>query len=1130
MKRYLDRFDRYKQSSTKVPRGFAGIMFTLSFSAGGSRYFTPVFTAKSTNYRFLGDRFDYGVTSRDILLSNLKFLCARSSSNLPGAAAKTYVRRSTQSFVTMFGRGSSVGSLSFRSVLGIARVMSRYNGKLARSGGWWGPYAINSVNKRHTAGRIYYNAAPYAAKVTPLGRNSSSKILRHETRRYRKVSRYKRLWRSLKNMNPNRVRRNTRPVLLPPAVSRMYNRFMLKTMRKICHRSQFRTRGHRTEFRVKYRKCFWAGVALRYAGARRFPRHWNNTIKYVTVRSQKTKWFARRQGSMNWRINSRKFGAFRTGSMYGGSIAYVAGVASGSSWSRGFKFRRPFRCIFIKKTTSKLYFRQNRHISTRKSTRRWGRNLPTSYRVALRGRLMFHRARARVHALLAAASQRWSVLGQIPDADANMSIYRLMTYCGFSAVSSLDTVPFTTALLSSHKKRRRASFIRSDRVALIYGDGLGNGRAHGLSRWFTYIVKKKDLAIDKLDRMLDSSSMGKRTKKANLPFSYRNKVITAAETYLAKGIISQAQTMYTSRFGDLLKASFAADGGMSHAMWDHTSRSGFTYNNYRPSVGYVICNPRFSRNTTKMLPRLLPTLVTYPNNPKGYYAVNGENFSPTLPVVQYKKALPVVRASVSERAVGMDLGRAWSLVPTASLATWDRFRRSAISQHSANTVRYADRAAHFGYLSTLNIQEGRLLWYLGTPKAIASIVESRKVRYRLRRLNNKQLAKKVPVTRAVRIRAVLVTRGRLRLPRLQKAPTSLTLGELTANFLDTLDMRRNTPWSRMLEVLSARQTVSMKRRKRRFWKNYKYRVIRLHAMKRFTKIYRYTTSKAPQVTGTDLAGSSSRVWVRRTFSDTAKPAPKTQDVSVLFATASRLAAVRPLLPHCRTTHISPVSAGLLGNLNKLRAFISRVKRVTRNASHGRPFRMRRMRTFRRLVALGRTHNFSSGLTLAQFRLQKRVDGAVSGSALARDFFKAAAVPTYLAGRARILVRAAKISNTMLLRARNAVTEPKVARSRMVRGLQLHNGEPTPYTVPYARRAAPQRLPRQPNRNTTPRTGAKHEVVIQPYPLAQGQRAIGPDGYYIKKSTMEVRRGGYFGDRGVKRPMHKDNPRNPGPRK
>lgn len=291
--------NRFRERNSKVPRGFAGIMFALSFTAGSAHSFVPRRLEQAANYRFVAENFDYGVNSRDIVLSNLKFLSSRSKTNLPGCVSRMYVRRSTQSFVSMFGRGSSVGSLSFRSVFGIARVMSRYNGKLARSGGWWGPYAINSVTTRHTGRRVYYNAAPYAAKVTPLGRNSRSKILRHETRRYRKVSGYKKLWRLLKNMNPNRVRRHTRPVLVPLAVSRLFDRFMLKTMRKICSRSQFRTRGHRTEFRVKYRKWFWAGVALKYAGARRFPRYWDNTIKHITVRSQKTKWFARRQGSMN---------------------------------------------------------------------------------------------------------------------------------------------------------------------------------------------------------------------------------------------------------------------------------------------------------------------------------------------------------------------------------------------------------------------------------------------------------------------------------------------------------------------------------------------------------------------------------------------------------------------------------------------------------------------------------------------------------------------------------------------------------------------------------------------------------------------------------------------------------------
>lgn len=654
LNKYSFESRRNRGPNPKAPRGFAGVMFTLSFTAGSTHSFTPRSLPKVAGYRFLGDTFDYGMNGRDIILSNLKFICSRHKANLPGTVARHYVRRSTQAFISMFGRGSSVGSLSFRSVFGIARVMSRYNGKLARSGGWWGPYAINYVGRGHTGRRKYYNAAPYAAKVTPLGRNTRSKILRHETRRFRKVAGYKRLWRSLKNMNPNRIRRHTRPVLVPLAVHRLFERFMVKTMRKLCSRSQFRTRSHRTEFRVRYRRFFWAGVSLKYAGARRFPRHWHNTIKHVTLRSQKTKWFARRQGSMNWRINSRKFGAYRTGSMYGGSIAYVAGVASGSSWSRGFKYRIPHTRVFIHKTTSRLCMKQNRHIPTRKSTRRWGRTLPTSYRMAMHGRMLFHRARSRVHALLAAASQRWGVTGQIQDAESNMAVFRLLTYCGFSTVSGLDTVPFTDALLGSPKKRRLPTFTRSDFVGAIYGNGIGNGRAHGLSRWFTYVVKKKEIAITKLDDALDTSASRTRLKKHNLPFTYRNKVLTAAETYLAKGIISQAQTTYTSRFGDLLKASFAADRGMAHAMWDHTARAGLKYNTHRPDVGYVICNPRFTRKTSRMLPRNVMTLVEYPNNPKGYYAYTGEHHSPSLPSTPHHTPLSPVYGLSSAATVGQN--------------------------------------------------------------------------------------------------------------------------------------------------------------------------------------------------------------------------------------------------------------------------------------------------------------------------------------------------------------------------------------------------------------------------------------------------------------------------------------------
>lgn len=239
-----------------LPRGFAGLMFALGLNAEGALTFTPQQLSGRTNYRFVGDSFEYGVDTRGAALANLRFVCSRSVSNLGSSLSRKYVRRSAQSLVAMIGRGSSVGSLSFRSVYGIARVMSRYNAKLARSGGWWGPYAFTSVHHRHPGRTFFYRAAPYAAKITPLGRGAHSKVLRESIREYRRVPRYKKLWRSIKNLNPNRKRRSTRFGKFSPGMNRMFVRFFQKAYKGLCGPRQFRSRSHRTEFRVRYMSVF----------------------------------------------------------------------------------------------------------------------------------------------------------------------------------------------------------------------------------------------------------------------------------------------------------------------------------------------------------------------------------------------------------------------------------------------------------------------------------------------------------------------------------------------------------------------------------------------------------------------------------------------------------------------------------------------------------------------------------------------------------------------------------------------------------------------------------------------------------------------------------------------------------
>lgn len=1078
-----------------LPRGFAGLMFALGLNAEGVLTFTPQQLSGRTNYRFVGDSFEYGVDTRGAALANLRFVCSRSVSNLGSSLSRKYVRRSAQSLVAMVGRGSSVGSLSFRSVYGIARVMSRYNAKLARSGGWWGPYAFTSVHHRHPGRTFFYRAAPYAAKITPLGRGAHSKVLRESIREYRRVPRYKKLWRSIKNLNPNRKRRSTRFGKFSPGMNRLFVRFFQKAYKGLCGPRQFRSRSHRTEFRVRYMSVFWAGVRLKYSGSRRFPRHWFNTIKHITLRSQKTKWFSRRQGSMNWRINSRKFGALRTGSMYGGSVAYVAGVASGSSWARVFKYKFPRTFVFIKKDTARLRLVQSKVVLRLKSRRRKGRSMQRAYKVAMQMRNLFYRARTRVHALLAASTHRWAAMGQLSDfAEKNMSIYRVLTYCGFSLVSSHKLSPVTVAF----RPEREPSYVpdhfsRADHVTAVYSNRVNAGRAPKLNRWFSYVAQKRSTLVRELNGRLLGGIVrpGERLRKTSLPFTYRNRVVTAAETYLAKGIISQAQTGYTRRFSELITASFAADGGMSHAMWDHTSKNGIVCNNHRPLVNTPLCGPRYTRRCFDLGTfRKVGNLVTYPNNPKGFYAFGGECFSPRLPRAKLtNKIQQMFPVPGGTGGYNITDGRSWSKAPDAGLHVWNHVRSVVSGGWSAYAENAADRMSLSGYISTLDTQKGRLLWYLGTSLVAGAMSEYESGRPALARESLGWCGRSVIVNgmRFVQRNEVIGLRA--------PAPTSQTTSDLVKYRLAYLALRRNTPQSEINKEFFKRVGDKRIRGFYKFLRATKKLRFKLFLKARVAKLFPWTTTVVQKNVGLSYTRYPSPVRARRGYMDllTALPVSTPEGLSRV---AAHLAKTRLLVRLETQTFRLPGDGS--GNLQELRELTQRVKSITQSARYSRKFLDTRKAVRHRLTGMSRTTGFSSGLSVRQLRLQRYVDGILSLSKKARTAFTPAIVATQRSGTAKL--RAAQRALLAEGRALGAITGGNVdlARTRKAQCRHLQ----TNVLLDWANK----RLPKDKE--------AEASKAAQPY--TEQRTVVGANGFSIRTGFKEIgkRRVGYFGRMGV----------------
>ena len=130
----------YRKTPEKFKlRGVSGIFFAMNFLLTRDISDRPVNGELPFNaYRFYTrDKrlvFDYGSNEKISALSNLRFITSRSLCNIATAGTKIHVRRLSQSFLSFYSQGSDVGTLSFRSVFGIARVMMRYNFKLTRSG------------------------------------------------------------------------------------------------------------------------------------------------------------------------------------------------------------------------------------------------------------------------------------------------------------------------------------------------------------------------------------------------------------------------------------------------------------------------------------------------------------------------------------------------------------------------------------------------------------------------------------------------------------------------------------------------------------------------------------------------------------------------------------------------------------------------------------------------------------------------------------------------------------------------------------------------------------------------------------------------------------------------------------
>lgn len=166
---------------------------------------------------------------------------------------------------------------------------------------------------------------------------------------------------------------------------------------------------------------------------------------------------------------------------------------------------------------------------------------------------------------------------------------------------------------------------------------------------------------------------------------------------------------------------------------------------------------------------------------------------------------------------------------------------------------------------------------------------------------------------------------------------------------------------------------------------------------------------------------------------------------VQFAVAAHLAQARGLASAADRVYPKKRALTLRGSTTAFQSLRRRVLFLTRKRNKGALFRAHRSQVRHRLTGMSRTHRFTSGLTIPQLRLQRRVDSVVGSTKGTRLAFSGAIVPTLRSGASRLKSGCSRVlretekcgSFAKVLGKKNG----KLGRSRKARRLNLATGLP-----------------------------------------------------------------------------------------
>lgn len=292
-------------------------------------------------------------------------------------------------------------------------------------------------------------------------------------------------------------------------------------------------------------------------------------------------------------------------------------------------------------------------------------------------------------------------------------------------------------------------------------------------------------------------------------------------------------------------SSFSKDTALAAAMWGHVSRAGLVYNEHTPGTGYLWGGdsaPFYRQTIRSEVKNAQATPVSYPNNPRGYLASLGEFFSPTLPAVAQVRSLPCVAAKlVPSEPTEVLSSRSWvggatELVNSRSAVLF--LKNAALGHVLPGTVRRQERLPYFGYLSGLNIQENRVMWYLGQDSVRRTLQSIPSPEDRLKLISAKK-ARRLPKDRTV------IKDGRtfMRLipnfvPPVRALPSYLSSEERARFRMSRFVMLRNISYWEMVHVLSAKYRKPRYAGARWFRQKYKNKVMKRFMLKRLSRHFR----------------------------------------------------------------------------------------------------------------------------------------------------------------------------------------------------------------------------------------------------------------------------------------------------